>query len=397
MNNDVKSISQVEADFLYSLKYCIMKENPNKEMSVRKEIVDIAEKSKVLPLFYNEFLSFSDEDKKRVNLASRQCANRFYKLLQITLFLQNYLKNNGVECAVLKGVDVAGYYDIPEYRHFGDVDLFIKNKEEMNHVTDLFAKIGINKADEQSSDHHISYQINSVIEVEVHFFPVSLYSDSSMNLKLEELYCNKDYHFEKKTFWGRDYYALPDYLNAVYLLLHMAQHMLTAGFGVRLLCDWVFFWGKEKSEETYIKYLDTVKYLGLDTFSNSITAVCVEYLGLDKERGEAVCGNKLQTVSKTLTDILLAEVMDSGYYGEVSNSRLVALRKNSIWEYGREFHHQTKRNYPTLSKIVIIWPVLWTFSFFRFIYNNYSIRRVKTIDVLKNSKKRSKLIEKLGL
>ncbi len=36
---------------------------------------------------------------------------------------------------------------------------------------------------------------------------------------------------------------------AYYLLVHMLQHFLRAGFGIKLLCDWVVFWNTCDDED----------------------------------------------------------------------------------------------------------------------------------------------------
>ena len=54
-------------------------------------------------------------------------------------------------------------------------------------------------------------------------------------------------------------------------------------------------------------------------------------------------------------------------------------------------------NYPNAGKVFVAWPLLWTLTLARFLYNNRVVRKVRGRDILKEAKKRSQLIDKLEL
>ena len=76
---------------------------------------------------------------------------------------------------------------------------------------------------------------------------------------------------------------MEDAYHAYELLLHMLQHFLRAGFGVKLLCDWVVLWNRGLNEEERQQYLKMVNDSGIKGFSDMITICCIKYLGLKRE------------------------------------------------------------------------------------------------------------------
>ena len=175
-------------------------------------------------------------------------------------------------------------------------------------------------------------------------------------------------------------------------MLHMLQHFLRAGFGIRLICDWVVFWNRDISKEEKEKYLDLVTRSGIKGFSDLITAVCCEYLGLKEEYVEFMDVNTGVDMEK-----FMIELFEAGEFGKTNASRMVALRGDSPVEFIREFHHQMHLNYPKAGRIFILWPVLWIMTLHRFLKNNRIVRGVSTGEIMKNASKRGALIRKTGL
>jgi hypothetical protein len=126
-----------------------------------------------------------------------------------------------------------------------------------------------------------------------------------------------------------------------------------------------------------------------------ITSVCVRYLGLDER------ALNLLKVNTSFTDeeleIFFSEFLSAGEFGKISNERMVSLRGNTPIDYFREFHHQMKLNFPKVSKIFLIWPILWIVTFVRFMVNNKKVRNVKLSAVVTKAGERGKLNRKLGL
>ena len=128
-----------------------------------------------------------------------------------------------------------------------------------------------------------------------------------------------------------------DGYQAFYLLLHMLQHFLRGGFGLKLLCDWVVFWdsGIENSQKQI--FLRLVTQCEILQYTRVLTAVCVHYLGLNCKEVEFL---KVHEIEQRLVEEFLRETFDSEEFGGGEAQRMVVLRDTSLVSYVREFHHQ---------------------------------------------------------
>ena len=199
-----------------------------------------------------------------------------------------------------------------------------------------------------------------------------------------------------------------DAYQAFYLLLHMLQHFLRAGFGLKLLCDWVVFWKKGMPGEEQQLYKKLITESGLKGFSDVVTAACVEYLGLPeenvsflksnlKEDTAEVSGKGVRTAGDTLQAAFLRDVLDSEEFGKTSEDRMVAVRGSGFGAYTREFHHQMHLNFPRAGKYFLLWPLLWCMTLVQFLRNNRKIRHTSVRAVLENAKSRGELVKRLFL
>ena len=156
------------------------------------------------------------------------------RLLFLTKYLTEILKEHGITAITLKGASTASFYPVPELRKSGDVDILITDAAKCEQACrgGLFVK------------------------------RTSAYDTS----------------------WGFPIYQPPDGYHAFYLILHMLQHYLRAGFGIKNLCDWVVFWNREIDKCEQENFLRLMRESGTTGFVQIMTAACVEYLGLPKER-----------------------------------------------------------------------------------------------------------------
>ena len=187
-----------------------------------------------------------------------------------------------------------------------------------------------------------------------------------------------------------------DGYHAFYLLLHMLQHYVRAGFGVKLLCDWVVFWESPLSEEEKKIFLRLTQESGTFGFAVMMTRVCVKYLGLREKQVEFLMQAEPKDVCD-LTEELMAEIFEAEEFGHSSKDRMVVLRGTGLMDYAREFHHQMKLNYPKAGKIMVLYPVLWIMTLCGFLYRNRTLRKVSGRQILKKAKKRSQLTEQMRL
>ncbi len=180
--------------------------------------------------------------------------------------------------------------------------------------------------------------------------------------------------------------------HAYELLLHMLQHFLRSGFGLKLLCDWVVFWNRESDSKQREEYLALVRESGLKGFSDMVTLLCCEYLGLPKDRVEW-----MKLVGKYDVKGFLEEILEAEEFGKSASDRMVALRGNGLFDYIREFHHQMHLNFPKGGNCLLLWPVLWAITLIRFLRNNRKIRKTSAAAILRKAGQRGRLMKQMRL
>ncbi len=102
---------------------------------------------------------------------------------QRTKELCEIIKNAGFQCCVLKGQGTALYYEHPEYRQCGDIDIWVKG--DRDEILNFARKKGYHVG-------HIDIKHSDIdffedVPVEVHFLPSWMYSPST-NKKLQSFF-----------------------------------------------------------------------------------------------------------------------------------------------------------------------------------------------------------------
>lgn len=317
-----------------------------------------------------------------------------YHLLYLEHQIIQNLQEESISVILLKGASTAAFYPVPELRKSGDVDLLLPDPAQLPKAEEVMKKLGFDKNAAHSVNHHVVYRTEKHIEVELHTLLAEPFDDKETNRLMEEIQKRVVFHVEQKELMGITFPVLPDGLHAYSLLLHMLQHFLRAGFGLKLLCDWVVFWRHEVSETERKTYQTLLSQSGLTGFSDRITSICVRYLGLE----ENVAARILQKPGTEEDDWeFMEEILKSLEFGTTESEQMVALRGSGWKDLFREFHHQMHLNFPKAGKHPILWPVLWGWTGGRFVRNNRRIRKTTMRQVIENARKRGKIGKKLQL
>ena len=323
-----------------------------------KSILSIADNHRVLPLLYDvleEILPENGEDWKRVEEKSIQTVGQSYRLLFMSRYVTGLLEDAGMHTILLKGSGIAGLYPVPELRKSGDVDLLFEDEQTAQKAGSYLLAHGFMAEGGHQENHHLTYISQEGIRLELHSALVEPFDSQEVNDFMEK--CQKTFFENRVTanVMGVDFFLTSPPYQAFYLLLHMLQHFLRSGFGLKLLCDWVVFWEH-----------------GCTAEENKI------FLNLVREE-------------------FFIEIMESEEFGEAAPERMVAMRGTGWMDYIREFHHQMHLSHPKAGKYKILYPILWVRTFFGFVYRNRKLRGISSIAILKNAKKRSRLVTKMKL
>ena len=379
-----------------ALTNCICDTKPDSPLEID---INLARRSSVTSLLYPIIDYVDDEKKGAIQSMAEQSVNRFYKMSYIARYLQKILMDNGIISILFKGPATAAYYPVPEYRAFGDIDLLLYDPNDYDKADKLFGEQGIRRTATQDSHHHTSYLYDNVC-IELHRKVVREFAQKKVNERIDSIFTLEERNICRKKILGCEYTVLKPELELLYMTLHMIEHLCNAGFGIKLLCDYVAALNGNSEEDTVSQYRGYIDMLGLNTFVLRMSDICVAYLGLSEPVYKQLTGKSANTeliLNDHTVDELLNEIFDTGLFGSDNSSRIVALNENGIIGLIKEFHHQTKENFPKASKCPLTWPGLWIATFVIFVRNNKKIRGIGMLDVIREADRRGQIIGKMNL
>jgi len=365
-----------------------------------EKLAFLAERHGVLSLLYDSVTAqeevIPESVRRKAAGAARKAVMQSYHLLFLCKFLMGRLEAAGIPAVLLKGVGTASYYPVPELRKSGDVDLLLTEPEKLEEACHVLESCGCIVQERQLALHHVVLLSGEGIAIELHTMLAEPFDNNKMNKYLQGKLAECREHIVRADVMGVELPILAPGYHAYELLLHMLQHFLRAGFGLKLLYDWVMFWRHEFGEQEKRQYLALVEESGIRGFSDTVTLVCCEYLGLEWEHVEWM-GLTPKEEKKEVVQEFMADVLEAEEFGKAVSERMVSLRNAGLAGYVREFQHQMRLNFPRAGKIFLCWPILWAITLGRFLYNNHRIRKVSFRSVMKNAGQRGQLIERMRL
>lgn len=361
-----------------------------------REVISLADQHEVLPLLYDVVKQgeVSEDILQYVEERSKKTAFVSYHLLFLASYVTKLLQDEGIKAIVLKGAVTASYYPVPETRKTTDVDLLIGDSVAYKKACNLLTEHGFQLVKDEHSNHHKSFVSEDGAVVELHSLLVEPFESKTLNEYLSNLVPVFVAHTQINNRWEIEFYELELAYHAYYLLLHMMQHFLGRGFGLRNLCDWVVILQQRFGEQDKQELVRLIRESGMEGFASCLTQICITYLGTKKEDVEFLL---IEDKDQSVSEQLLQDIIDGGEFGYAEDGRLVVLRGKKGMDYLREFHHQMNLNYPKSGRIFLLWPILWPLTGARFLYNNRHVRKVSSFKIMQNSKKRSLLFKRLKM
>lgn len=320
----------------------------------------------------------------------------YYQIEQFTRRIADLLEKNGISYVLLKGISLADFYPVPEYRKLGDVDIYINDKEMFNRAEELLLANGYTK-DDEISDHHQGYlykvpQTGRTMILELHYRIVGLYQYAPVNKIVDDVFAANTFSPVMQTVNDRNYPVLPPTEYTFYMIHHMLKHYLYSGFGIRLLCDFTFFLGHNYTAIDFAKIHTWCKESKILHLYEIILETCRIYLGLPETIDSKIHYNKNDC--KTF----ITQLLEDGDVSQNNGSALVgsgSYEKINFLTYFKEGHLQMHVRFPKLGKCPLLWPILWLITLVCFLYNNRTIRNMslaQTLRGFKQDNQKSKLL-----
>ena len=357
-----------------------------------ERIYALAERHEVLTLL-GSILNpniLSPKIQKDFQFKTARIVHKCITLQSLNLRLTALMKKEGITAVTLKGYAMARYYPVPEFRKATDIDLFVCGEDDARKAGQILCENGFEFSNEWHANHHFILISEKNDKVELHTAWADDFKDKQLNKYLNSLQKESSAHCETLNCNGEVLYVYDTAYQAFYLAVHMLGHFVGGGFGLRNLCDWVVLWENCEDENARAEFVKMSYDSGTAKFSKALTSVCIEYLGLSKEKSpfpyDTLC-------EKKLTDEFLRDILDAGEFGYGEPERMVGMDGNSLAAYIKEFHHQIHINFPKAGRVTVLWPFLWIATLARFLNNNRKLNRAPISAIMKKAGKRGRLVK----
>ena len=208
----------------------------------------------------------------------------YYQIEHFTRTTVSLLRENHIDCYLLKGLSLADCYPVPEYRKLGDLDLYLAEPEILSQAQTVLESNGYILQDELS-DHHVTYyytfpKTGRRFILELHYRVVGQYQYSRTNEIVDSVYSPAQLKKSAQMIHGYSYTVLPPTEYVFYMIHHMLKHYLYSGFGIRLLCDFTFYLKCHESEIDFDQIHTWCRESRISHLYEIILESCRIYLGL---------------------------------------------------------------------------------------------------------------------
>lgn len=262
--------------------------------------------------YNNEKNANSDFVKLKWIGQSIQSENTNKLILAALQLISNQLKQNGIKALVLKGSALSLYYKTPEFRQYGDIDIY--SPSEFEKIDDILKSIGSNY--DLECYRHSHCQVKGVT-VENHIY----LTDARWKKKWSSL---EDYlsKLATKNLLMQEEEGLgypDDVFNILFFVYHALAHFAYDQLTVRTLVDWYYLMNKRKKEDDTILDSKLDEY-GLMEMAASLTALCIKRLGLDEKNVPQRISEVAKTQDKSLLERFENDMFSPEHGGFTSNS-----------------------------------------------------------------------------
>ncbi len=321
----------------------------------------------------------------------------YYQIEQFTRRTLSLLSEHNINCILLKGISLANYYPVPEYRKLGDLDLYLADPQDLAKAQKLLEKNGYTD-EHELSDHHVTYRYTfprtgRSFTLELHYRVVGVYQYDRANQIIDQVFSSGKFRPDTEVINGQAYPVLPPTQYVFYMIHHMLKHYLYSGFGIRLLCDFVFYLRQHEKEIRFDQIHRWCEESRISHLYEIVLETCRIYLGLP-----AAIDPEVHYDSPDC-EAFMTRILEDGDMGTDVSTTLVgstSYQKVNLITYFREGHVQMKVRFPKASRFPVLWPVLWGLTFFFFLKNTYTIRNTTFLETLRSFKKsnqKTKLIK----
>ena len=286
-----------------------------------------------------------------------------------------------VPYVILKGTSAAQYYECPQYRVMGDIDIMTSH-QHFDIAYEQLLNNGYKCVKELDREYGL---VKNGIMIELHRYYASL-NDPIQAKYLDDLIIDNigSTHF------------LPDMINGIVLLEHINQH-LENGIGLRQIIDWMMFVNKCLPDEKWSEFYPLACNIGLDKLAITVTRMCEIYLGLPSREWCASANLKL-------CEELIEYILSCGNFGvkwthESGLGEKVLTHVDSPKAAIILLQQKGLINWHVANKFPVLRPFAWIYQLGK--YFSIGIKRnnpfTKLFIELRNARKIKRMFDELGI
>lgn len=383
------------------LAVCLSKAIRNQEFTkdVEIEIDDLMEEAKthdVRGLVYKVLKAQYDLSayQKEIVLQS-YTQSRYFQLALQTL---SKLKEAGIRVVLLKGSVLKSLYPMPDLRTMGDVDVLVP-KHQLTDVHQALTELGYTKRESHNEKHDV-YD-GQGFHLEVHWSLVN----TSRQQGSEDFETALWHQLQEVSISNQTFFTLSNEDFLIHLLIHVADHMRSSGFGIRQLCD-ITLWIEHHPDLDWSLVEQQLETLKLTRFSLYLFLICHRLLGLElrEEWGSEV-------IEERVINDFMTVIFENGVHGKReknqhfgNNLAYKIAQEGSIWVRLRLLFPSLKslpEYYGYAHRYPLLLPLAWIHRWVRLLQFDYTfVYKVATIfksPNLKLAKRQSSLLVALDL
>lgn len=369
-----------------------------------EQVEELAKDQGVLPMLYRGATKYKDiipAEQIRIWRGAMYAAVLHNDHLnQAQSEILRWLSERDVRAAILKGSSIARYYDPPDMRCLGDIDILI-NHADLDNTTTILSEHGY-RLNEHEHDFHVAFSRGDVT-VEVHY-AASVVPKGKGGQAASQIMNHFLGDAVQVSVNDVCFPALSETHQALMLLMHMERHVIASGIGLRQMCDWAKFLDAQNNIGIQGEMLHMFKECGLLLFAQVVTKACIRYLGLQADELKWC-----MDAEDALIDALMADVFRSGNMGKAdpnSDSAFFAGRE-MLDDHGKcavkglieNLNKRANKYFPITIRCNWLLPVFWIYLPLRYMVRSlFGLRKKRNVfRVLKQSNKRFDLHKSLHL
>lgn len=292
----------------------------------------------------------------------------FIRKMRILHMLEE-TKALGIDAKLVKGYPIADCYAFPESRSSSDTDILVPLEQE-GWMCEYLRSKGFRVDLRGKTGHHDVAQHPKLGVVEVH---VHLYNELRRKIwfhAAEDDILLKE-AFVQATTSDTSYTTLGYTDHLIFLTLHMVEHFICTGMGLRMMLDIALFFSKHKEQINVQRYWSIMESLKYTTLVSSILWALIDTGCFDQNDFPGMPGNRPEGIELLLNDLQQGGHMGikgkHQYDGAYEYSRQVMLRTKSPMQYRlymlrQKIRDAEKQMFPEKEHLVKLYPVLLTKS-----------------------------------